>query len=104
LVPAWMVDPAAASLKIVDVPCLSVAGLLDLRAFLDSVLACGCGKEIAEGDADGKSGNEDTTRSVRGAADVHADQAGAVEEGSRAAPNASAGGIHAGGRAARGRA
>ena len=36
LVPAWMVDPEAASIKIVDVPRLSVVRLLDLRAFLDS--------------------------------------------------------------------
>jgi hypothetical protein len=41
LVPAWMVDPAAASFKIVDVPRLSVARLLDLRAFLDSGVASG---------------------------------------------------------------
>ena len=35
LVPAWMADPEAASVKIVDAPCLSIARLLDLRAFLD---------------------------------------------------------------------
>jgi hypothetical protein len=42
-----MVDPEAASVKIIEVPRLSVARLLDLRAFLDSVLlACGLGKEV----------------------------------------------------------
>ena len=44
LVPAWMVDPEAASVKIVEVPRLSIPRLLDLRGFLDSVLACGLGK------------------------------------------------------------
>jgi hypothetical protein len=39
LVPAWMLDPAAASVKIVDVPILSVARLLERRAFLDSAYA-----------------------------------------------------------------
>jgi hypothetical protein len=33
-----MVDPDTASVKIVQVPRLSIARLLDLRAFLDSVL------------------------------------------------------------------
>jgi hypothetical protein len=37
LVPAWMVDPDTASVKIVQVPRLSIERLLDLRAFLDSV-------------------------------------------------------------------
>ena len=36
-----MIDPEAASVKIVDVPRLSVARLLDLRAFLDSGLSLG---------------------------------------------------------------
>jgi hypothetical protein len=49
LVPAWMVDPVAASVKIVDVPRLSVARLLDLRAFLDSGVASRLGGEIPEG-------------------------------------------------------
>jgi hypothetical protein len=37
LVPAWMLDPQAAAIKIVEVPHLSIARLLDLRAFLNSV-------------------------------------------------------------------
>jgi hypothetical protein len=40
-----MVDPEAASVKIVDVPRLPVSRLLHLRAFLDSALACGLGEE-----------------------------------------------------------
>jgi hypothetical protein len=46
LVPAWMVDLEAASVKIVEAPRLSIARLLDMRAFMDSVLACDPGKEI----------------------------------------------------------
>jgi hypothetical protein len=38
-----MVDPEAALVKIVEVPRLSIARLLDLRAFLDSVIACRSG-------------------------------------------------------------
>src|ERR1700758_3280983 len=52
LVPAWMVDPSAAAVKIVDVPCLSVARLLDLRRFLDSRVACALGETVPEGGID----------------------------------------------------
>jgi Family of unknown function (DUF5372) len=45
LIPAWMVDCEAASVKIVDVPCISIARLLDLRAFLDSGLASRRGEQ-----------------------------------------------------------
>jgi hypothetical protein len=34
LVPAWMVDPGAAAVNVVDAPRLLIARLLDLRAFL----------------------------------------------------------------------
>ena len=44
LVPAWMTQAEAASVKIVDAPCLSLARLLELRAFVDSVLASQRGK------------------------------------------------------------
>ncbi|MCU4161934.1 Y4bD/Y4pK family protein [Acidiphilium sp. AL] len=49
LVPAWMIDPKAASVKIVDTPCISIARLLDLRAFLDSGLAFHLGEQLPEG-------------------------------------------------------
>ena len=65
LVPAWMVDPEAASVKIIEVPRLSIARLFDLRAFLDSVLACGLGNEILGGEADGQALLECATGSVR---------------------------------------
>ena len=47
LVPAWMIEPEAASAKIVDVPCLSVASLVELRAFLDSGLGVWSRNEMA---------------------------------------------------------
>jgi hypothetical protein len=53
LVPAWMVDPEAASVKVVEIPRISIARLLDLRAFVDSVLAYGLEKELLGGEADG---------------------------------------------------
>ena len=43
LVPAWMIDPAAASISIIDVPRLSLACLVELRAFLDLGLASAVG-------------------------------------------------------------
>jgi hypothetical protein len=71
LVPAWMLDPQAASVKIVDVPRLSVNRLVDLRTFLDSVLACDLGKEIPGGGADGEALVERATGSVREATAKH---------------------------------
>ena len=47
-----MVAAEAASVKIVDAPCLPVARLRDLRMFLDSVLACFPSGEISGGGAD----------------------------------------------------
>jgi hypothetical protein len=45
-----MIDLEAASVKIVDIPCISIARLLDLRAFLDSGLAFCSGERIPEGE------------------------------------------------------
>lgn len=39
LLPAWMTDPGAASAKIVADPCLPVNRLLELRTFLDVLVA-----------------------------------------------------------------
>ncbi len=44
LVPAWMTEAQASSVKIIDAPCLSVARLFKLRALVDSVLASQAGK------------------------------------------------------------
>jgi hypothetical protein len=38
LVPAWMTQEWASSVQIIDAPCLSLGRLLELRAFIDSVL------------------------------------------------------------------
>jgi hypothetical protein len=65
LIPAWMIDPEAASVKIVDVPCISIARLLDLRAFLDSGLAFGPGERIPEGGFDGEPRDSSARRFVR---------------------------------------
>ena len=62
LVPAWMIDPEAASVKIVGIPCISIARLRDPRAFLDSGLAFGSGEQIPEGGFDG----EPRDKSARG--------------------------------------
>jgi hypothetical protein len=43
-VPAWMTQEEASAVKIVDAPCLSLGRLLELCAFVDSVLASQAGK------------------------------------------------------------
>ncbi len=48
----------SASIKIIDVPCLSLGRLLELRAFLDLGLASAAGKEIPEGGVDGEAWDE----------------------------------------------
>jgi hypothetical protein len=52
LVPAWMIEPDAASIKIVDLPRLSVVRLLELKAFLDSGLTSAPQEVDPEGGAD----------------------------------------------------
>ena len=66
-----MADPEVASVEIVEVPRLSIARLLDLRVLLDSVLACGPGKEILGGEADGQVLVERTARPIRRATAGH---------------------------------
>ena len=48
LVPSWMIEAQASSVKIIDAPRLSVARLLVLRALVDSVLASQAGEETAD--------------------------------------------------------
>ena len=81
-------DPEVASVEIVEVPRLSIARLLDLRVLLDSVLACGPGKEILGGEADGQVLVECTARSfeeppqgMRLGVDQGADQATEFQQG-----------------------
>ncbi len=45
---------------------MSVARLVDLRAFLDSCLACTLGKDVPKGGAHGQAVDAQTTGSVRG--------------------------------------
>jgi len=47
-IPAWMFDPAASSIEIVTEPRLSAKQLVELRAFVDSLLTC-CPVQEAEG-------------------------------------------------------
>ena len=56
LVPTWMTEAEASSVKIIDAPCLSLARLFELRVFVDSVLASHAGRAIPdEGGVDGNS-------------------------------------------------
>jgi len=89
LVPAWMIDPEAASIKIVDVPCLSVARLLELRAFLDSGLGSTSGREAPQGGVNGEALEPGATGSVRGATAGRGIGASRTSEGLGAAPGAS---------------
>ena len=92
LVPAWMADPEAASVKIVDAPCLSIARLLDLRAFLDSGLACDLREEFPSKALMAKHRTSTQQDSVRGAAAKHEARGDGAGEGAGAAPSASNGG------------
>ena len=78
-----MADPEAASVKIVDAPCLSIARLLDLRAFMDS-LACDLGEEIPRKALMAKR-QQHTAGSVRGAAAKHEARGDGAGEGAGAA-------------------
>lgn len=87
-----MVEPAAASVKIIDTPCISVARLLDLRAFLDSGLAFHRGEQVPEGGSDGESLDEDSMGFVRQAAAEHEARGDRAGEGNGAASIAADGG------------
>jgi hypothetical protein len=49
LVPEWMTQSDAAAVKVVEAPCISVAQLRALRAFLDSILASPAGNAVPGG-------------------------------------------------------
>jgi hypothetical protein len=56
LVPTWTTEAEASSVKIVDTPCLSLARHLEVRVFVDPVLASHAGRAIPdEGGVDGDS-------------------------------------------------
>jgi hypothetical protein len=97
-----MVDPAAASVKIIDTPCISIARLLDLRAFLDSGLAFRRGEQVPEGGSDGESWDEDSMGFVREAAAEHEARGDRAGEGNGAASVAADGGDNDFGKSAGG--
>src|SRR5262249_14249979 len=84
LVPAWMVDREAASVKIVDTPCISIARLLDLLALLDSSLAFHSGERIANGGCDGESFDKSTEGLVQRATAEPEAWSGGARESARA--------------------
>jgi hypothetical protein len=54
LVPEWMTQADLATVKVVEVPCISVANLRALRAFLDLILASQVGNAVpGKGGANG---------------------------------------------------
>ena len=89
LVPAWMLEPGAATIGIVDTPRLPVARLLELRAFLDSGLASNSRDEPGGG-ADAKANGEDTAgffRTNATARQIADASAGAADASAGADPN-----------------
>src|SRR6516165_5937314 len=89
-----------ASVTVVQIPRLLIARLLDLRAFLDSVLACGLGNEILGGEADDQALVGCTMGSVRGAAAEHPPRQYRAGQGRRAVASAAGGSDGGPGRSA----
>ena len=77
-----MTQAEAASVKIVDIPCLLLASLLELRALIDSVLGSQAGEMPPDhGGLDRDASDLSTTRSIRGAGasdEVHSGRTGEV--------------------------
>jgi len=91
LVPAWMIEPETSSIRIVDVPRLPIAAMLELRVLLDSGLASRLPEQIPGGGADAKAIDERVSGFIRdelGRTDTGA-CAGPTDERAAAAPNAS---------------
>ncbi len=66
LVPEWMTQSNAATVKVVDVPCIFFTQLLALRALLDSILTSLAGNAVpSEGGVDGDPLDLATKGSVR---------------------------------------
>ena len=89
LVPAWMLEPGAATIGIVDTPRLPVARLLELRALLDSGLASNSRDEPGGG-ADAKANGEDTAgffRTNATARQITDASSGAADASAGADPN-----------------
>lgn len=74
-----MIDLEAASVKIVDISCISIARLLDLQVFLDSGIALSPGEHIPNGRFDAKSRHNSARGLVRPATtgpEARSDEAG----------------------------
>jgi hypothetical protein len=67
-----MTQAEAGSVKIVDIPCLSLASILELRALIDSVLASQAGEMSPDhGGLERDASDLSTTGSIRGATAAH---------------------------------
>lgn len=76
-----MTQAEAASVKIVDIPCLSLASILELRALIDSVLDSQAGEMPPDhGGLDRDASDLSTTRSIRGGAASDAAHSGRTDE------------------------
>jgi hypothetical protein len=95
LVPAWMTQDEASCVKIVDAPCLSLRRLLELRAFVDSVLAshAGGGEEVpGKGGVDDDASDIPATGFVRDSAAADGAGSGGADEVDRSAAGVADGG------------
>ena len=76
-----MTQAEAGSVKIVDIPCLSLTSILELRALIDSVLASQAGEMPPDhGGLDRDASDLPTTRSIRGTAASHDTHSGRTDE------------------------
>ena len=100
-----MTQAEAGSVKIVDIPCLSLTAILELRALIDSVLASQAGDMPPDhGGLERDASDLSTTRSIRGGTalhDTHSGRTGEVSGSSAVAADggddaAAAGGTHHG--------
>jgi hypothetical protein len=94
-----MTQAEAGSVKIVDIPCLSLTSILELRALVDSALASQAGEMPPDhGGLERDASNLSTTRSIRTATasdDTHSGRTGEVGGSSAVAAD---GGDEAAGR------
>lgn len=88
-----MTQAEARSVKIVDIPCLSLKSILELRALIDSVLASQTGEMPPDhGGLDRDASDLSTTRSIRGATASYDTRSGTTGEVSRSSAVAADGG------------
>ncbi len=91
-----MTQAEAASVKIVDIPCLSLTSILELRALIDSVLGSQAGEMPPDhGGLDRDASDLSTTRSIRGAAASDDAHSGRTDEVGRSSAVAVDGGDEA---------